>query len=57
MKQKRARLTVFHRQLINVVPDYKRRFEALEKAPEQIPDMIKRAVNAGIDASYMLMDT
>lgn len=36
---------------------YKRRLESLQKAPEQIPDMIDRAMNAGIDASYVLMDT
>lgn len=36
---------------------YKRRLEALQKAPDQIPDMIDRAMNAGIDASYVLMDT
>ena len=36
---------------------YKRRLEALQSAPEQIPDMIQRALNAGIDASYVLMDT
>jgi len=36
---------------------YKRRIEALQTAPEQIPDMIKRAMDAGIDASYVLMDT
>ncbi len=36
---------------------YKRRLEALQAAPEQIPDMLKRAMNAGIDASYVLMDT
>jgi hypothetical protein len=36
---------------------YKRRLEALQTAPEQIPDMIQRALNAGIDASYVLMDT
>jgi hypothetical protein len=36
---------------------YKRRLEALQSAPEQIPDMIQRALNAGIDASYLLMDT
>ena len=31
--------------------------EALQTAPEQIPAMLKRAVNAGIDATYVLMDT
>lgn len=36
---------------------YKRRLEALQSAPEQIPHMLKRALNAGIDASYVLMDT
>jgi hypothetical protein len=36
---------------------YKRRVEALQTAPEQIPNMIKRAMDAGIDASYVLMDT
>lgn len=36
---------------------YKRRQEALQTAPEQIPAMLKRALNAGIDASYVLMDT
>ncbi len=36
---------------------YKRRLEALQTAPEQIPNMIKRALDAGIDASYVLMDT
>lgn len=36
---------------------YKRRLEALQTAPEQIPDMIARAMNAGIDASDVLMDT
>ncbi|MDD2496552.1 MAG: transposase [Desulfitobacteriaceae bacterium] len=36
---------------------YKRRLEALQTAPEQIPDMIKRAMDAGIDASYVLMDS
>ncbi|KJS22867.1 MAG: transposase, partial [Clostridiaceae bacterium BRH_c20a] len=36
---------------------YKRRVEALQTAPEQIPGMIKRAMDAGIDASYVLMDS
>jgi hypothetical protein len=36
---------------------YKRRLEALQTAPEQIPVMIQRAMNAGMDASYVLMDT
>lgn len=36
---------------------YKRRLEALQTAPEQIPSMIQRAMDAGIDASYVLMDS
>lgn len=36
---------------------YKRRKEALQTAPEQIPGMIDRAMNSGIDASYVLMDS
>lgn len=36
---------------------YKRRLEALQSAPEQIPTMIQRAMNTGIEASYVLMDT
>jgi hypothetical protein len=36
---------------------YKRRLEALQTAPDQIPDMIKRAMDTGIDASYVLIDT
>lgn len=36
---------------------YKRRVEALQTAPEQLPGMVERAMNAGIDASYVLMDS
>ena len=36
---------------------YKRRENALQTAPEQIPDMIQRALASGIDASYVLMDS
>src|SRR5699024_1954555 len=36
---------------------YKRRLEQLQTAQEQIPGMLKRAMNAGMDASYGLMDT
>lgn len=36
---------------------YKRRVEALQTAPEQIPRMVERAMNAGIDASHVLMDS
>lgn len=36
---------------------YKRRLEALRPAPELIPEMIDRALDAGIQASYLLMDS
>src|SRR5699024_2625556 len=36
---------------------YKRRKEGLQTAPEQIPGMISRAMNFGVDASYVLMDS
>jgi hypothetical protein len=36
---------------------YKRRENALQSKPEQIPDMLKRARASGIDASYVLMDS
>lgn len=36
---------------------YKRRMEALQSAPKQIPTMIQRAMNMGIEADYVLMDT
>nr|WP_304956678.1 transposase [Virgibacillus sp. NKC19-3] len=36
---------------------YKRRVEALQTAPEQIPDMAEHAMNTGMDASYVLMDS
>ena len=36
---------------------YKRRVNALQTAPEQIPDMIQRALSNGINAEYVLMDS
>ena len=36
---------------------YKRRQEALQTAPEQVPDMVRRALSNGIEASYVLMDS
>lgn len=36
---------------------YKRRMEALQTAPDQIPEMVNRALRSGIDASYFLMDS
>ncbi len=36
---------------------YKRRQNALQTAPEQVPDMIRRALLNGIHAEYVLMDS
>jgi hypothetical protein len=36
---------------------YKRRLDALKKAPEIIPEMIDRTLKSGIHASYVLMDS
>jgi len=36
---------------------YKRRMEALKSAPEFIPEMIKHALEHGVAASYVLMDS
>lgn len=36
---------------------YKRRMDALQSAPEQVTSMVQRALSAGVDASYVLMDT
>lgn len=36
---------------------YKRRVEALESAPTVIPDMLERALQAGVSADYVLLDT
>jgi len=36
---------------------YKRRLEALEQKPTASLNLIKGALNAGIEASYVLMDT
>jgi len=36
---------------------YKRRKEATEKATRHLPDMVKRALSAGIEARYLVMDS
>nr|WP_246494247.1 transposase [Lysinibacillus agricola] len=36
---------------------YKRRVESLESAPTIIPSMLERALQAGVSADYVLMDT
>jgi hypothetical protein len=36
---------------------YKRRVESLQKSTEVVEAMIKRALDAGVDASYVLMDS
>lgn len=36
---------------------YRRRLEALQPAPQLVASMVKRALDAGVQASYVLMDT
>lgn len=56
-KKKKNRLNEISSTVDKRSSGYKRRLDALQTAPEQIPTMIQRAMNAGIEASYVLMDT
>lgn len=53
----KAKLNDINENIDKRTSGYKRRKEALQKAPEQLPDMIIRALSKGIDASYVLMDS
>jgi hypothetical protein len=57
LSSKKSRINDISTQIDKRSSGYKRRREALQTAPEQIPDMLKRAMGAGINASYVLMDT
>ena len=57
LSSKTSSINGIYKKLINVCSGYKRRVEALQSAPEQIPAMIDRALSTGIEASYVLMDT
>lgn len=57
LSSKKAQINGINAHIDKRCSGYKRRMEALQTAPEQIPSMIERALKGGIDASYVLMDT
>lgn len=57
LSSKKAQINGISDKIDKRTSGYKRRKEALQTAPSQIPDMVKRALTAGIDASYVLMDS
>ncbi len=54
---KKAQINGISERIDKRTSGYKRRVEALQKAPEVIPIMIERALSMGIHASYVLMDS
>lgn len=57
LSSKKAKINDISEKVDKRTSGYKRRMEALETAPSQIPEMVQRALSAGIDASYVLMDS
>lgn len=57
LSSKKAQINGITKKIDKRCSGYKRRMEALQTAPEQIPTMIERALQSGIEASYVLMDT
>lgn len=57
LSSKNARINGISKNIDKRSSGYKRRLEALQSAPEQLPTMIQRALSAGVEASYVLMDT
>lgn len=57
LSSKKAQLNGISAEIDKRTSGYKRRMNALQTAPEQIPDMIHRALSSGIDARYVLMDS
>ena len=57
LSSKKAQLNGISSDIDKRTSGYKRRINALQTAPEQIPDMIHRALSSGIEASYVLMDS
>ncbi|WP_026023025.1 transposase [Paenisporosarcina sp. TG20] len=55
LSSKKAQINGISSDIDKRTSGYKRRMNALQTAPEQIPDMIRRALSSGIDASYVLM--
>jgi len=57
LSSKKAQINGISTDIDKRTSDYKRRVNALQTAPEQIPAMVQRALSSGIDASYVLMDS
>ncbi|NBJ71553.1 MULTISPECIES: transposase [Clostridia] len=57
LSSKKSQINGISSQIDKRTCGYKRRENALQSAPEQIPDMIARALANGVDASYVLMDS
>lgn len=57
LSSKKAQINGISKEIDKRTCGYKLRKNALQSAPEQIPEMIKRALANGIDASYVLMDS
>ncbi|KKE79212.1 transposase [Bacilli bacterium VT-13-104] len=57
LSSKKSRINDISQKVDKRSSGYKRRKEALQTAPEQIPGMLARAMKSGIDASYVLMDS
>jgi hypothetical protein len=57
LSSKKSKINEMSSEVDKRTSGFKRRKEALQTAPEQLPAMISRALSAGIDASYVLMDS
>lgn len=57
LSSKNAQINGISQSIDKRTSGYKRRVEALKSAPEVVSDMIQRALSAGVEASYVLMDT
>lgn len=57
LSSKYAQINGISEQIDKRTCGYKRRENALQSKPEQLPDMIKRTLTSGIDANYVLMDS
>lgn len=54
---KKSQINGISSDIVKRTSGYKRRVNVLQTAPEQIPDMVRRALSNGINAEYVLMDS
>lgn len=57
LSSKKAQINGISSEIDKRTSGYKRRVNALQTAPEQIPDMIRSALSNGINAEYVLVDS